>query len=145
MMFFPVFLKKWFLKIINWNAMFCTFLCNIELLAFPLCWDCLNRSVGNYWLSFESYRLEMVSGLTSDSYNCCSRNFGLFPLLKLRKVWFCLNMVILVCFFRSVFSFCWWWGLVRVSDFRCKPDTPDLTRLRNRKFSLCIMIHCFFW
>ena len=48
-------------------------------------------------------------------------------------------------FFGSVFSFRCWWVLVRVSDFRCKPNTPDLTRMRNRKFSLCFMIYFFFW
>ena len=58
MMFFSVFLKKSFLKNINWNAMFCAFLCNIDFLVSPLCWDCLNRSVGIYWFSFWSDRLD---------------------------------------------------------------------------------------
>ena len=48
-------------------------------------------------------------------------------------------MVFLVCIFGSVFSFHWWWVLVRVSDFSCKINTPCLMRVRSRRF------HCAVW
>ena len=48
-------------------------------------------------------------------------------------------MVFLVCIFGSVFSFHWWWVLVRVYDFWCKPNTPGLMRVRSRRF------HCAVW
>ena len=48
-------------------------------------------------------------------------------------------------FFRCGFGLRRWCFLVRVSDFWCKPNTPDLSRMRNRKFSLCIMIYFFFF
>ena len=47
-------------------------------------------------------------------------------------------------FFWKGFGLRWWCFLVRISDFWCKPSTPDLTRMRNRKFSLCILISIFF-
>ena len=68
-----------------------------------------------------------------------------FPKLKLRKVCLWLNLVFLVCVSRIVFGLRWWCFLFRVYDFWCKPNTPDLSGMRNRKFSLCLLISFFFW